>query len=104
MAVQVVWSAPALAQRRTILKYWLKRNGTSVYSRKLDARFRSAARIIARNPRIGRPSSFEGVRVKTVGDYLLFYRLHDKTITIAALWDNRQDPEKLKLPRRAEGA
>ncbi len=42
--------------------------------------------------------------MKTVGDYLLFYRLHDKTITIAALWDNRQDQEKLKLPRRAEGA
>ena len=46
-------------------------------------RFRSALRIVARNPRIGRPSSFEGVRMKTIGDYLLFYRQQEKTIIIA---------------------
>lgn len=60
-------------------------------------RFRSAVRIIARNPRVGRPSSVEGVRMKTVGDYLIFYRLQEKVIIIAALWDNRRDPDKLKV-------
>jgi plasmid stabilization system protein ParE len=98
MALQVVWSAPALAQRRAILKYWLKRNGTLAYSQKLDMRFRSALRIIARNPLIGRPSSFERVRVKTIGDYLLFYRIEGKSIVVASLWDNRQDPARLELP------
>ena len=98
MALRVVWSAPAQSQRRAILGYWRKRNGNATYSRKLDMRFRSALRIIARNPRIGRPSSFDGVRVKTIGDYLLFYRFQEKTITIAALWDNRQDPKTLKIP------
>ncbi|MBL7985412.1 MAG: type II toxin-antitoxin system RelE/ParE family toxin [Flavobacteriales bacterium] len=97
MALRVVWSAPAQAQRRAVLTYWLKRHGNAEYSRKLDMRFRSALRIIARNPRIGRPSSFEGVRMKTVGDYLLFCRLEEKIIVIAALWDYRQDPEKLRV-------
>lgn len=99
MALQVVWSSPALYQRRAILAYWRKRNGSTEYSRKLDMRFRSALRIIARNPRVGRPSSFEGVRMKTVGDYLIFYRLEEKVVIVAALWDNRQDPMNLKVDR-----
>lgn len=35
--------------------------------------------------------------MKTVGDYLIFYRLQEKVIIIAALWDNRRDPDKLKV-------
>ncbi len=97
MALQVVWTAPALAQRRAILKYWLKRNGTITYSQKLDLRFRSTLRMIARNPLIGRPSSYKGVRVKTVGDYLLFYRVQDDRIIVASLWDNRQDSARLRI-------
>lgn len=98
MALEVVWSTPALAQRQAVLKYWSARNGNSTYSRKLDLRFRSAVRIVARHPLVGRPSSFEGVRVKVMGDYLLFYRVETKRIIIAALWDNRQDPANLKVP------
>ena len=97
MALRVVWSAPAQSQRRAILVYWRRRNGNVEYSRKLDMRFRRALRIITRNPRIGRPSSFEGVRMKTVGDYLIFYRIEEKVVIVAALWDNRQDPQKLTV-------
>lgn len=46
---------------------------------------------------IGRPSSFDGVRVKTVGDYLLFYHFENNVITVLVLWDNRQDPDRLRI-------
>ncbi len=98
MAFKVVWSAHAQAQRKSILKYWLKRNGSVTYSQKLDLRFRAALRIIARNPLIGRPSTFNDVRVKVVGDYLLFYTVSGNIVIVASLWDNRQDPERLRLP------
>lgn len=97
MALRVVWSGPAQVQRLAALKYWWERNGNSAYSRKLDLRFRSAVRLISRNPKLGRPSSFSGVRVKSIGDYLLFYRVDLEVVVIAALWDNRQDPKKLKV-------
>lgn len=97
MAFEVVWTAPALAQRKAVLTYWLRRNGSAVYPTKLDQRFRSALRLIGRNPKLGRPTSFPGVRVKVVGDYLLFYRLEREVIEVLALWDARQDPERLQL-------
>jgi plasmid stabilization system protein ParE len=99
MAFKVVWSAHAQAERKAILKYWVAHNGSSTYSRKLDLRFRSALRIIARNPLVGRPTTVEDVRVKTVGDHLIFYKVEGKTILVAALWDNRQDPERLRITR-----
>jgi len=53
--------------------------------------------MIAQNPLLGRPSTYEGVRVKTIGDYLLFYRVQEGSILVASLWDNRQDSARLKL-------
>ncbi len=97
MALKVVWTAPAQAQRKSILSYWVKRNGSSGYSVKLDLRIRSVLRMISRNPGLGRPTSFPEVRVKTIGDYLLFYRVEDSVIVVLVLWDARQDPERLKL-------
>ncbi|TXI81985.1 MAG: type II toxin-antitoxin system RelE/ParE family toxin [Flavobacteriales bacterium] len=97
MVLRVTWSEPAQAQRRAILAYWRKRNGTVTYSKKLDARFRAVLRMIAQNPLLGRPSTYEGVRVKTIGDYLLFYRVQEGTILVASLWDNRQDRARLRI-------
>jgi len=86
-----------MAQRRSILQYWNKRLGSTTYSVKLDKRFRDAVHLIRSNPHIGRPSTFKGVRVKTIGDYLLFYRIEETVIVIAALWDSRRDPQRMKL-------
>lgn len=99
MAYKVVWSAHAQAERKAILKYWMDRNGSSTYSRKLDLRFRSALRIIARHPLVGRPTTFKDVRVKVVGDHLIFYVIEGSTILVASVWDNRQDPDRLRMTR-----
>lgn len=97
MALKVVWTAPAQAQRKSVLSYWVKRNGSAAYSLKLDLRFRSALRMISRNPKLGRPTTYADVRVKTVGDYLLFYRVEALTVVVLVLWDARQDPESLRV-------
>lgn len=39
MARQIVWTAPAEKDRKDILAYWIKRNGTPTYSLKLLDRF-----------------------------------------------------------------
>lgn len=97
MAFRIVWTAHAQAERKAVLRYWRKRNGSATYSLKLDDRFRTALRIIARNPKIGRPTDRKGVRMKLVGDYQIYYVIEEQSIIVLSLWDGRQDPERLHL-------
>ncbi len=97
MAFKIVWTAPAQAERKRVLAYWLKQTGSSLYSIKLDNRFRSALKLITREPHIGRPTNIPGVRVKSVGDHQLFYRIDEQSILVLTLWDTRRDPKSLRI-------
>ncbi|MDW3208368.1 MAG: type II toxin-antitoxin system RelE/ParE family toxin [Reichenbachiella sp.] len=97
MALQIIWSPLAQQKRKTILNYWIERNSSVDYSRKLNALFVQAANQLSKFPKIGRLSDVKGVRIKIVRDYLLFYEITDKAIEILTIWDSRQDPDELKL-------
>lgn len=73
MARQIVWSANAQLERLEILKYWADRNGSTRYSEKLDGMFRASLRLVAEHPKIGRATSDPEVRMKSVGEHMLFY-------------------------------
>ncbi len=97
MAGQVVWTGPAEKDREDILTYWKKRNGSWTYSLKLNALFQACVKTIINNPFIGRPSDIEGIRVKAVEKYLLFYEVTGDVIVIHHIWDGRRDLTKLKF-------
>ncbi len=97
MALRIVWSPLAQQKRKEILSYWKERNSSNTYSRKLNDLFIEAGRQLSIFPKIGRNSDIEGVQVKIVRDYLLFYEVADGAILILTIWDNRQNPERLKL-------
>ena len=97
MARQVVWSAPAEKDRKDILVYWAKRNGSLTFSIKLHGLFRAAVRTIANNPFVGRPTDMGGVRVKPIEDYLLFYEVLADVIIIHHIWDGRRDLKNMKF-------
>lgn len=97
MALEVNWSPLAQQKRKNILKYWKERNGNSTYSIKLNSLFKEATRQLAKFPHIGRPSDVEGVRIKIVRDYLLFYEETESSIEILTVWDSRQDPDELEI-------
>lgn len=46
----VVWTETASRQRREILKYWTKRNGSSKYAEKLIRITKTRINIILENP------------------------------------------------------
>ena len=92
MARQIVWTENAQRERLAVLRYWLDRNGSGAYSRKLDLMFRSSLRLIAAHPKLGRPTDDEDVRVKAVGDYLLFYTVSPNAVHVLSLWHGKQDP------------
>ena len=94
MAKQVIWSKLALQERYSILDYWIKRNKSVSYSKRLNQIFIDTADLIRKHPRIGKQTELTGIRYKIIGDYLFTYRETIDCIEILTIWDSRQDPEK----------
>jgi toxin YoeB len=93
MVKQIIWSKLALQDRRNILEYWIKRNKSNSYSRKLNQIFIETADLISKHPKIGKQTELAGIRYKVVRDYLFTYRETKKHIEVLTIWDSRQDPE-----------
>ena len=91
MARQVIWTITAHKERREILDYWIKRNKSKVYSRKLNKLITSALQDISKNPLIGRKTEIQNVRVKIIREYLIFYEISPTIIYVLSVWDGRRD-------------
>jgi len=96
MVKQVIWSIQAQNDRKQILEYWRQRNKSNQYSKKLNNLFKEAVKLITEYPQIGRVTDDSQARIKIVRDYLIFYEETNDQILILTIWDNRQDPERLK--------
>jgi addiction module RelE/StbE family toxin len=95
MAKQIVWSLRAQADRKEILNYWRQRNKSTVYVKKLNLLFKESITLLSKFPQIGNPTDVENVRIKVVKDYLIIYEVNESLLLILAIWDTRQDPQKL---------
>ncbi len=54
MARKVIWSIGASLDKDEILKYWLLRNRTYSYPRKLNKLFHQTLKLLSKNPELGR--------------------------------------------------
>jgi plasmid stabilization system protein ParE len=96
MAKQVIWSARAHTERRKILEYWVDRNKSATYSKKLNRLFRDAVELVAMYPKIGKKTDVDGVRIKIVRDYFVIYEETESEIHVLTIWNSHQDPENLE--------
>jgi toxin YoeB len=97
MVRTVVWTHKAIEERKAILDYWVHRNQSKSYSIKLNNLFIERIKHIALQPYSGRKTEDENVRVRIVKDYLIFYEIEEPKIIILTIWDNRRNPENLKI-------
>jgi len=44
-------------------------------------------------------TTLDQIRGLIVDDYILFFEIHEDRIIILKVWDCRQNPEKLNIPR-----
>lgn len=95
MAKQVIWSLRAQNDRKEILEYWVKRNKSSEYSKKLNGLIKEAVKLISVYPDVGKITDNRKARIKIVGDYLIIYEIEKERIFLLTIWDSRQNPEKL---------
>jgi plasmid stabilization system protein ParE len=91
----VRWTRTADIQFVGILEYWVKRNKSNTYSKKLIKIVAERTKQIAKTPFIYKSADFKNTRVVSLGNFSIFYKLTDEEILITAFWDNRQDPKKL---------
>lgn len=91
----VIWTRTADIQFIGILEYWVNKNKSNTYSKKLVKLVSERTKQIAEQPLIFKATNVKDNRVASLGNFSIFYKFNDKEIIITAFWDNRQNPKKL---------
>lgn len=91
----VVWTETAAKQRREILKYWTKHNGSTIYAEKLVKHTAKQIKTILNHPESFKLADFPQTRESAMGHFSIYYKLTSDLLIITAFWDNRQDPKRL---------
>ena len=92
---KIVWTKTADIQFVGVLQYWLERNKSNTYSKKLIQLVTERTKQIVKTPYMHKSTDFKDVRVASLGYFSIYYKVTDKYIIVVSFWDNRQDPKKL---------
>jgi len=91
----VVWTRTADIQFVGVLQFWVEKNKSNSYSKKLIGLVSERTEQIAKNPFLYKPADFKDTRVAFMGHFSIYYKVFDDRIIVTAFWDSRQDPKKL---------
>jgi len=94
---KIVWSHRAKIKLYQILEFYIERNKSSSYSKKLYLKVRKEASLLVKHPEIGIKTEFDSVRGLIVENYILFYEYSPELIIIHSVWDCRQNPDHLTI-------
>lgn len=89
------WTETAIRQRNYIFEYWIERNESTTYAKKLSEKIKERTNLLKQNSNLGKKIDFKNTRVVSLGHYSILYQKTDLKIIITGFWDNRQEPEKL---------
>ena len=93
--LSIFWTETAIRQRNIVFYYWIERNKSNTYAKKLNEKIKERTSLLKNNPELGKKTDFNNTRALSLGHYSILYQKIDSKIIITAFWDNRQDPEKL---------
>jgi len=91
--LKIEWSIEARLDLLDILDFYIIRNKSTAYSKKLNSKINNNVKLIAKQPFIGTQTGIDTVRALITGDYQIIYEILDNTILISMIWDCRRDPE-----------
>ena len=91
----IVWTKTADIHFVGILEYWVKRNKSNVCSKKLVQTVSHRTLQISQNPYSYKETNFKDIRVASLNNYSIFFKITPSKTIIYAFWDNRQNPKKL---------
>jgi plasmid stabilization system protein ParE len=90
---KIEWSVEARMDILDILEFYIKRNNSAFYSRKLYTEINKHIKLLSSNPFLGIKTDIKSVRTLIHNHFQLIYEIHDKTIVIVMIWDTRRNPE-----------
>jgi len=96
MAFKIIWTVKAQNDRVEILQYWVDRNKSTLFAVKLNEIFNERVELLAQYPNLGKRTDMKHIRAHIVRDYIIFYKIIEKTIVIISIFDASQNPRKLK--------
>ena len=94
---KIIWSHKAEIKLYEILEFYADRNKSKTYSAKLYQRLNKELKLLLKQPDLGLNSETESVRGLIVDNYVLFYEIENKLITIHTIWDCRQNRKDLRI-------
>jgi len=96
VARRIVWSETAKIQLKTIFEYFNFRNKSKLYSLKLNTQIQIELKTVLQQPNIGKKTDSINVRGLLIENYYIFYEINETHMIILSVWDNRQNPKRLK--------
>ena len=95
---KIVWSDEALENLEKIIHY-LESNWTEKELKRFFSRLEKRIRLISQRPQIFPESQAKSSIKKSVlsKQTTIYYKIGKDTVEIVTFFDNRQNPEKLKL-------
>jgi plasmid stabilization system protein ParE len=97
---KIEWSTDAKSDLLDILDFYIQRNKSAAYSKKLYSEIDKSIKLISSNPFIGTKTDCETVRALITGDYQIIYEIFDQLLLIVMIWDCRRDPDDKRIGKR----
>tara|TARA_R110002051_G_scaffold174602_2_gene244821 strand:- start:10773 stop:11072 length:300 start_codon:yes stop_codon:yes gene_type:complete len=94
---EIKWTYRAIKDKIAIYEYWIRKNKSISYPKKLESLFNEVMTLTAIFPEAGMQTELDGIRIRVVKHFQLVYRITDATIEVLTVWDSRQNPKKLKI-------
>lgn len=93
---KIIWSSLAETELIEVLEYWVKRNNSADFSKKIVRLIKQKEKLLLDYPLLGKPTKIENVRGVLIIYYLLIYKITNDRIEVLSFFDARQNPHKLK--------
>lgn len=96
---QIKWTSKAAKEKADALKFWIEKNKSNTYSRKIHLQSKKSLILLKANPYIGQELfDFEGIRcIVILRKFSIFYRIVDHSIEILSFWDGHRNPDNIKI-------
>lgn len=68
---EIIWSSKAVSDKKEILEFWILRNKSNIYSKKLNVLIEEKLKQILENPRLGIITNIDNIRAILVENYYI---------------------------------
>lgn len=96
MVKRIIWTSRADQIYTYILEFYIQRNKSKTYSKKLNSEVKKLVQLLSKHPFLGKKSALSNIRILIKGNFNIIYKIYPEEIVILLFWDSRQNPNKLK--------